>query len=231
MATQTISSAELARTRAKLYEFMSVQYLRPLEPDFLKFLAEWVSLQVEPGGLGEWLSERMRNGLAALDEFFKNQGGKSWEELAEAISVDFVRLFRGVKEHYSPPPPYESVYREEAGRVFGDATMAVLKEYRRFGYDLAFELKNEPPDHISFELEFMSILCSREAEAWEKADDDDALYLRGAQREFSSGHLLTWLPELCRKVDESDRAGFFSGLARFTEGWVAFDFEHHIDIP
>ena len=102
------------------------------------------------------------------------------------------------------------------------------QEYRRFGLDLASELGGEPPDHISFELEFMRHLCRQEAEAWEKDDEDEALRFRRTEREFMTEHILTWLPQFCSKIREYASLDLFRGLADLTEGWITFDYQHHL---
>lgn len=227
MACQMVKPAELARARAKLYQILSALYFKPFEGDTLKLLAEWSAAQVEAAN--SWLlSQKTRQGLILLNAFFRNVAKKPWDKLQEDISIEFTRLFRGVKQHYSPLPPYESVYREESGRVFGETTADVQKNYRRFGFDLSDGLKNEPPDHLSFELEFMHLLCHQEAEARERNDEDEALRLLKAQKEFTEEHLLTWLPELCAKIGELDRLGFFHGVAELTEGWVTFDYQQNL---
>ncbi len=226
MTTQVVKPSELATARAKLYQLLATVYARPSDRDFLKLLAGWVASQTE--GPSQSLPEQMKHGLATLAAFFKRIGQDSWEELEETTSVEFTKLFRGVKPLYSPPPPYESVYREEGGRVFGKLSAEVQQEYRRFGLDLVSEVHGEPPDHLSFELEFLHLLCGQEAEAWQGDDEDEALGLLWAEKWFLEEHLLTWLPKVCGKIREFDRLGFFRCLADLTEGWVIFDYHEHL---
>lgn len=228
MIRQLPDAQELAGARAKLYQLLATVYARPPDLDFLKFLANWVASVSE--GPFQLLSEQMKHSLGMLDSFFKKIGENSWEERGEAVSVEFTRLFRGVKPHYSPPPPYESVYREESGRVFGELTVEVHHEYRRFGFDLANGFSGEPPDHISFELEFMHLLSIKEAEAWDKDDEDEALRFLQAEKEFMREHLMTWLPRFCGEVRKHDKLGLFRWLADLTEGWVSFDYQQHLQI-
>lgn len=228
MTGQLPNAQELAGARANLYQLLATVYARPPSLDFLRFLAGWVALVSEAGGPSQLLSQQMRHSLGMLDSFFKKIGENSWGELGETISVEFTKLFRGVKPHYSLPPPYESVYREESGRVFGELTVEVHREYRRFGFDLANGFSGEPPDHISFELEFMHLLCSQEAEAWEKDDEDEALRFLQAEKEFLRGHLMMWIPRFCSEVRKHDRLGLFRCLADLTEGWVSFDYQQHL---
>ncbi len=225
---QLTNTQELARARAKLYQLLVAVYIKPPDTDFLKLLVGWVSSSVGAKGASHLLSEPMRQSLTELDSFFKKKKESSWEELEKAISVEFTKLFRGVKRHYSPLPPYESLYRDESGRVFDDITVDVLREYRRYGLELTSSLSGEPPDHISFELEFMSFLCNREAEAWDKNDEDEALSFVQAQKEFLEEHLLAWLPSFRGKIREYDRLGLFHCLADLTEDWVSFDYQNYL---
>lgn len=228
MHCQEVRQYELSQARAKIYQLLSTLHFKPHQPELLKLLAEWVSAQVETGDSYNTLSPEMQQGLSLLHSFFRNMEGKSWQEMGEAISVELTKLFRGVKKEYSPPPPYESVYCEESGRVFGELTMEVYRQYRHFGFNLVDGLRNEPPDHISFELEFMHLMCLREAEAWQEDDEQQALHLQEVEREFCQKHLLTWIHRLRDRIREFDSLGFFHGLAELTVGWVTFDYQQNI---
>ena len=228
MIRQLTDAQELAKARAKLYQLLATVYIRPPDQDFLRLLAGWVASSIKAEGPAQLLSEQMRHSLGMLDSFFKKMEENSREELERTISVEFTKLFRGVKPLYSPLPPYESVYREEAGRVFGELTFGVHQEYRRFGFELSHGFSGEPPDHISFELEFMHLLCSREAEAWANEDEDEALRLLQVEKEFLKEHLMEWVPKLCGEVRKHDRVGLFHALADLTEGWVTFDYQQHL---
>ena len=225
---QTVSSTNLTRARGKLYEFMSAQFAGPPDAEMLALLADWAGQQMASDGTGERLSPEMNDALAAVGAFLGDVSDASWESLSEEIEVEYTRLFRGIKKEYSPPPPYESVYREEDGRVFGELTTVVRNQYRRHGFDVASGLTSEPSDHISLELEFMHLLCTREAEALAARDDEAASVLRLAQREFLEEHLLAWTPSLRQEVEKYDRGGLYSGLLKFTEGWLDFDYRNHV---
>lgn len=226
MTKQLTDAHELAEARGKLYQLLAAVYAGPPSLDFLKLLAGWVASVSKDEEHSQLLSQQMRHSLSMLDSFFEK--GNFGEELGETISVEFTRLFRGVKLHYSPPPPYESVYLEESGSVFGESTVAVHRKYLQFGLDLSERVSGEPPDHISFELEFMRNLCSKEADAWDGGNEEEALGMMRAEKEFLREHLLAWLPKFCNKIREYDRLGFFRELADLTEGWVAFDYQQHL---
>jgi TorA maturation chaperone TorD len=218
MHGQKVRKYELCQARAKLYQLLSTLYFQPHRPELLRFLSEWVSAQVEIEDSYNVLPPEMQHGLSLMHSFFRNAEEKSWQEMCNKISMELTKLFRGVKKEYSPPPPYESVYCEESGRAFGERTMEVYRQYRHFGYNLVDELKHEPPDHISFELEFMHLMCSREAEAWQKDDEQQAIHFQKVEREFCQKHLLTWISRLRDQIIEFDSFGFFRGLSELMVG-------------
>ena len=215
---------ELAGARGSLYQLLAAVYASPPDIAFLELLKGWTDSLVSADGISYGLPEQLRGNILSLSRFFNESS--SLTKLAEMLAIDYTMLIRGVKQEYSPPPPYESVYQEDDGRVFGLITTEIKEKYLCFGLDTANELHGEPPDHLSFELEFMRILCAREAEAWGKGDEASAVNLVREQRGFLEEHLLTWLPRFCQKVREFDRNGFYDGFAELTEGWVRFDDEN-----
>ena len=105
MTIQLTNARELAEARANLYQLLAAVYLKPPDVNFLRFLEGWSSSAVENEGVSRLSSERMKHSLAMLDSYFKEKQRDSRNELAEALSVEFTKLFRGVKPNYSPLPP------------------------------------------------------------------------------------------------------------------------------
>ena len=74
------------------------------------------------------------------------------EDNMEELQHEFTKTF--ISAHPSTPcPPYESYYRE--GIVYGESSVEVRKIYESRGLKYSYE--SEPPDHISVELEYLSI--------------------------------------------------------------------------
>ncbi len=139
------------------------------------------------------------------------------EELCAVLSPEFTRLFRGVSRFNSPPPPYESVYSDN-GVLYGASTGRIVEKYRRFHLNAR---DNEPPDHISLELDFMRFLCENESLAWKtQKEGQDLLKEEDA---FIAEHLIKWVPSLCDNIRKFDTTGIYAGLADITEGWLYSD--------
>jgi TorA maturation chaperone TorD len=136
----------LAENRSRSYWLLSLFYLRKPDKVFIAELRRGVEkINVIPD-----LKEEILLLKDALKEDLSDQ-------FILRLAVEFTRLFRGIKEGYSPPPPYESVYRGE-GRVMGNYTLMVMKKYRDAGF-LIIDKYPGPQDYIGTELKFMSFLC------------------------------------------------------------------------
>ena len=97
-----------------------------------------------------------------------------------------------VSGHYLPP--YESAQR--AGRLQGPITWQVHQIYKETGFDI-HSLHVDPvwrtqhmPDHIGYELAFLSALLQVHEPALEPVFDD-----------FVKQHVLSWMPEYGKAVN------------------------------
>lgn len=139
--------------------------------------------------------------------------------LAERLAVEHTRLFRGVREGYGPPPPYESLWRE--GQLMGETTIAVAKAYLEAGY--RHDEQWGPLDHLAEEMRFMAALCHAEDEAWGAGQVDEAKWSRECQLRFLDDHLLAWLPAYCQALAEQAQEPLYQALARVTAEVLAQD--------
>lgn len=92
-------------------------------------------------------------------------------------------------------PPYETEYIDGKLSFQRSAELAdIAGFYRAFGMDAAAD-QHDRPDHISIELEFMSLLIDLECRA-ETADQFEIA--RQAQSSFVREHLSWWVPTFAR---------------------------------
>ncbi len=203
--------AEVARERSQVYWFLSTFYTTRPDARFFADLAGRVAALeaagTDPAGEGV---DHLRSALNEPDA-----GG-----LAERLTVEYTRLFRGLSANYGPPPPYESLYR--GSQLMGEVTAAVMARYAAAGFGVIDEDLG-PQDHIGAELKFMALLCHDEIAAWERADRDAAARSWKLQREFLAKHLLRWVPAYCRRLQEESVERFYIGAALLTEHAVIAD--------
>ncbi len=136
----------------------------------------------------------------------------------ELLRVDFSRLFVGPFK--LPAPPYGSVYLDGGGRIMGDSTIAVRKQYQEEGLEISLK---EVPDHIAIELEFMYYLIVKEMGTLKSGNNEAAADCEEKQLFFLSEYLGSWVPQFAGAVEKGARTEFYRALARATQSFVQSD--------
>lgn len=137
----------------------------------------------------------------------------------ESFQAEYVRLFVNSREGV-PAPPHASFYTE--GTLFGRAAQEALSHYERFRITPDAS-GNEPPDHISYELEFLSFLCAMEQESLDQGRQEDADGLRKAQADFLRNLLIPWANRFCDRIVENAELAYYQLLGAFTKGFLAHE--------
>jgi TorA maturation chaperone TorD len=137
----------------------------------------------------------------------------------ESFQAEYVRLFVNSREGVLAPP-YASFYTE--GSLFGQAAQEALAHYEQFRITPDTS-GNEPPDHISFELEFLSFLCTMEQEALDQGRQEAAHRLRKAQMNFLLNHLFSWANRFCDRIVENGDLAYYQLVGAFTKGFLAHE--------
>ncbi|MDP2833904.1 MAG: molecular chaperone TorD family protein [Pseudomonadota bacterium] len=158
---------------------------------------------------------------AATPEVPEDALDRAWRALANAVpnpetvtpdelGAEFTRLFSGVQEGMGPPPPFESVWRED--RLIGESTVQVIEAYAKSGF-ADIDPEAGPQDHLAVELKFIALLALREAEAWQAGDQAGAKKRLARQRDFLDQHLAAWVPCWAGAIIEQARVPLFAALA------------------
>jgi len=219
-AYESKKPSAVAQARRSVYEMLSGFFLELptpetvnsiFDPDFGRRLSAVASV-FETG--------EIREGLRLISAFISSLKNDSREEILKRIAIDRTRLFRGVSEKQSPPPPYESFYREH--RLSGQTSADVYRFYCRLGVTLP-EGWTESPDYLGVEIDFMRLLCQGEEEAWLNNQPQKALEFLRASGDFLRDYLLKWAPSFFEKMVEMAGLDFYRGLARLTNGFLKVD--------
>lgn len=214
-APRDTSLSKLAKRRAQIYRVLAAAYAKPADELFLGMLRSWsISEEVLSQKV---IDATLAKGLSNVGIWFEKMSSLSAEDISNVLSPEFTRLFRGLSRSNSPPPPYGSVYMDN-GVLYGASTDLIIAKYRQYHLKVP---DNEPPDHISLELDFMGFLCEGEAIGWktEKGGQD----LLKEQAAFVNEHLIRWVPLLCENIRKFDTTEFYYSLADITEGWLYSD--------
>jgi TorA maturation chaperone TorD len=212
--------AFLAESRSKVYGFLSQIYLnspdkamtnRILDANYEAFQVYWKDPIETPKLVSEGFRE-IRDFVEASKEILL-------QDVQKELSVEYTRLFRGIKRFYGPPPPYESVYIKE-GVVMGNITVNVLSKYSEVGLKVPDHLKGEMPDHIGFELDYLRYLCEEESKSLKDEKIRDGISLKEKQIKFILEHVVTWVPSFVEIALEHATSGFYKGVLMLTKGFV-----------
>ncbi len=199
---------EILKTRGGLYAFLAKMYLENPPKEFAedlksgKFFSSADSLALNP---------EMKVGIEALKNYAKDTKGDIYEEMED----EFVNLFIMGPNRILP---FSSEHTEM------DSTESRLKAkqiYAKAGFKKSEDCP-ETSDHIALHLEFMRYICKSQLEAIEDKKKLRALLV--SQREYLDD-LLGWAPNFCDKIQESERASFYKGIAELTKGFMKFEGE------
>ena len=162
--------------------------------------------------VGVWATKWRSDSSSLTAEFdaalARIENGARTEE--EELRKAFTHLFRGISELEGLKPPYESLYRD--GQLYGQTAREVQEGYRHAGFEVATDDRNELPDHLGIELEFLGELTTmtdgngvlspdRAADAiWWLLDD----------------HLTQWLPVYRSRLHDHDPPDYYGGLLDLT---------------
>jgi TorA specific chaperone len=196
---------QIAENRAALYHWFARAFFAPPDESQVIEMREGKtqlllkSLAATPGA------------AAGIDAMRRVLASGTPADMASALGAAHARLFYGAGG-YESASPYRSIYSSEQGLLCQHATAEmerVLCQHR-----LRLEDKVcEPSDHLSIQLEVMSQLAYRLAEAAELKNGMPAT-LQTEQADFLANQLLSWLPDFVKRVAEVDDLGFHAGLAR-----------------
>ncbi len=187
-----IDRIEEAKEIGAVYKLLSKAFIREVDAIFLT--------QIKTSYFYESLRDA---GLNLGDEFFSQRE----EELIEALAVEYARLFIVPGDSFAP---YESVYIEE--RFYGHTSQQIEGFYQKCGMEVVD--KTLMPDHIGLEMELMSYLKQKQANALENNDDENASRLIGIQKEFMTEHLGKWAPQFFGWVEEEAEHTFYKEMAK-----------------
>lgn len=208
-------SIDAAVARTFLYRFLATAFEDP-EPDGWHWLTtdevrtalRSAAATIESKSLAE-TAEAILLGLSPA----------AFEDLAAAHLACFGHTVRG------DCPMNEIEYGDlKADPLFQPHRLADLGAFfAAFGLELAADAA-ERIDHISIELEFMSVLAGKEAYAIEHQFDEDTIdVLRDAQKKFLREHLGRWSPAFARRLARLAEGTPLAALARLLGEFIRLE--------
>jgi DMSO reductase family type II enzyme chaperone len=143
--------------------------------------------------------------------------------LTEFVDMELASLKReysGLFEVGNDGPPVPIREDLQTGQR-GGTREDIVRFYSFFGYRLDDKFA-WAPDHLSVELEFMHFLCYRESVA-EPGEPTGALSYQLAQYDFSTRHLVNWVPTVAHAVAASAPDSLYARVLAAGRDFVCAD--------
>lgn len=140
--------------------------------------------------------------------------------LSEFVEADLDTLkkeYSGLFEVGSDGPPVPIREDLQTGQRSGTRE-ELVRFYNYFNYALE-EKYAWAPDHLSVQLEFMHVLCFREA-----SGEDEILSYQLAQADFTERHLIKWVPRLLDGVESISPGSLYARVIKTVNEFLAGDF-------
>jgi anaerobic sulfite reductase subunit A len=207
--------------RRLIYWFLSRICEKEVKGDFLKSLMSRDNPILKLDESLDIPDEDIREGLNIMKRYIENAIERDLKEVELELAVDYANIFLGVKK--KPPHPSESVYK--TGLLMQEPYDEVLYAYWDAGVTVVKEEFKEPADHVAVELQFMSYLCRKVQEALEKNDRENLLKYLKMQKDFMEKHLIQWIPQLAKDIQESGDTDFYKGFGKILGKYILHDRE------
>lgn len=206
-----------SQERDVVYSFLKIALEKPLTIETLKHWNEHFSPE---------FIEILTSGNRDLNDFFEKLKTKDfdsiWQQEKEAYLATF-NIFN--KEGKIPAPPWESVYITRDRSMFGNSVFQMRNKLADYGLQFK-NLNEEPDDHISIELEFMSYLIDDTLKALKT--DDEARFLKGIYTQYwlHKEHFMHWVQPFTKDIQSSSSSSFYTGIAQLLCAFVVEDYEY-----
>jgi TorA maturation chaperone TorD len=122
------------------------------------------------------------------------------------LREDFIRLFG--RADLPVAPAYESLYENDPLKP-APGNRTVTEFYKAYGWESKFKGKIDD-DHLGIELLFLTLLVEKYLDL-----DDNACRreMRNEIRRYISTHILSWIPDWNRKVQDNANSMCYRGIA------------------
>lgn len=212
---ETTALIEVLKNRAAFYRTLSSLYFRTLPQEQIDTLAQ-TDFSAFDGG-----EPLLAEGFNDIRRYLRKRNTGTRQELA----IDFTCCFLGANAFEGRyAVPYESVFRGETGLMMQEPRNEVYRTYKKAAIKLR-EGIDLPEDHLSFEFEFLAILCDRAAEQLNAGDIESAIKTLSAQQTFIEDHIVSWFGDLAELAGKMLKTRFYRGVLKITEGYLKVDQE------
>lgn len=204
---------EMLDARAQFYRMLSSLYFKAIDQDELDAMAAQDFTELRQGKD----ESIMAQGYDDIFRYLRKRNSGSRQELA----CDFTSAFLGTKSvRGRQAMPYESLFRDQSGLLMQGPRNEVYQTFKAASVELKDGL-DIPEDHLSFEFEFMALLCDRASAALKAGDERTCIANLKTQRKFLELHIASWFDDLYDLAVDVVETRFYRGVLKITKGFLA----------
>lgn len=201
---------EINACRSSMYRVLASFYWKELSQEQVEQLSAIDFSQLED------TNDLIAEGGRDLNKFLR----RTYSGTRQTLAVDYARVFLAAGENEKRMAiPFESVFSSESGLLMQEPRDEVCKMMYAEHFEPDPTL-HTPEDHLSFELEFMAMLCDQQTDAAQTNDVKEALRLHRVQSDFHKNHLLNWIDEFCDAIAQHCETTFYLAVSKITRGWI-----------
>lgn len=125
--------------------------------------------------------------------------------------------------------PEASVFLDKSGLMFGESRNEASRIYQQQCLRLN-ENTGMSESHLSFELEFLSIMSKEISEHLKAGELDQAANKVDLSQRFIEEYLLTWVPQMAELANQMLKTRFYKGVLKLTLGYLELDLQTLVDV-
>jgi TorA maturation chaperone TorD len=210
-------ACEALLARAQFYRMLSSFYFRPITQDEIDHMVK--------SDFSEFQKDKneslIAQGFDDIYRYLRKRNTGTRQELA----ADFTSVFVGSQSYKGHQAiPYESLFRDPSGLLMRGPRNEVYQTFKLARIKLKEGL-DLPDDHLSFEFEFMAVLCDRAQSALEISDYDACLENLRTQKKFCELHILSWFNRFYALSSLMIKTRFYRGVLKITRGFLESELE------
>lgn len=205
--------------REVIYAYLSDIYLYIADKKHIRLLKDILSALKEIFAD----NEREQSYIEQIEKYINSYiNEENYDDLLDNLNHSYTRLYclgNGV-------PLSESVYISPLHLTRQEAESEVSHIYNLCNFDMK-HTSNEPADHISYELMFMSYLSKGVSKHIIKCNTSEASKLITLQQEFLNNHILKWIDEMCILTNKYKEAkDFYYPLTEILRSYLKADIHY-----
>ena len=213
---------EYLNIRSTIYKILSYGFY--MEPDAVYFQELKMYIPLFSIYQEHFRGSSIKDGINLLEKFLE-YAEKAMDEVVLEHERTFASIFLspGFPQGIKSVVPHESIYLSDKGWSMQNQRDEVLAFYYAEGVGKTDKFK-EPEDHVSAEMNFISLLSQQTIEALSSNDEQLMRYKLKIQFSFLETHLMKWVHRMCEDLYLISNSDFYKALARLTSGFVSADF-------